>query len=508
MPRRRPSIEERTRRNAYHMLLDSGQLPSDDEVIDDVDTDVRGHIQSELLEEESPNTPQSQLAPPILDASVETSKPLMVSVLCGRQDPKSWYLTRRLARMPSYNADAPSDSVTLLKNRNIDPDASELHRLWRRTGVIPTRYRDINFEQDGINSEHTWITCWPLINAAIYGYKLKDVEFVDRVMDLLEDKVVKGVRPDFDTISHIFGEKQQHMPMALGSFLVDRWVDCVIPGFGDMDPYSLPQLFVYAALETAMQRLSYGKRSSSPPGCQYHTHAKHEECSKHRHLPEEAKRQERYRYRREKVSREAGNVVADSIECSISTVDWEERRLEDHRRLRDEVDGSSRAINSQLGTSKQDMETNHTRRLDPLKGAPTQDREVESTSHVKSLSLSSSVVGTAQVEGAVDEVKFAPPDREPPPPSPPSTPVIQYDSIVKSDQRFAASPKSREFAPSLISNVMPFIKSVEGLESTDWNSPAIPPEPDTKARTTSKESLRQKKHATYPGPFRSLGQET
>jgi hypothetical protein len=148
------------------------------------------------------------------------------------------------------------------------------------------------------------------------------------------------------------------------------------------------------------------------------------------------------------------------------------------------------------------LQTNHTRRLEPLKGALRQDGEVESTSHIEVLSSSSSIVETAQAEGALDKVTFAAPVREPPPPpSSPNAPVSQYDSIVETDHHFAASPKSQEFAPLLIGNVMPVMKSVEGLQSTDWNSPAFPPEPNAKARATRKESLRQKKHATCPGAF-------
>ncbi|KAI4908739.1 hypothetical protein J4E90_008474 [Alternaria incomplexa] len=288
--RRRPSIEARTRKSDYHTLLEGGSLWSDDEVIDDVDMDVQGPVQSELVKEESYNTQRVQLAPPITDAAVDAPRQSMISVLYGRQDPNCWYLTRRLARLSAVNVDTEFDSTILLRRRNIDADATELHQLWRRTGVISTRYRDVNFDPDGINPQHTWIACWPLVNAAIHGYVVDDVEFVDRVMDLLEEKIVKGVRPDIATISHIFGEKRHNMPKALGRFLVDRWLDSATEGFGDVDPSDLPQPFVCSALETAMRRLSSDKRSSPVLNCQYHTHATPEECYKQRIAPEEAKR--------------------------------------------------------------------------------------------------------------------------------------------------------------------------------------------------------------------------
>ncbi|KAI4944231.1 hypothetical protein J4E91_008785 [Alternaria rosae] len=347
--RRRPSIEARARKSEYHNLLEGGNLCSDDEVTDDLDTDLREPKQSEPVKKESSNTQRVQLAAPIPDAAVDAPRQSMISVLYGRQDTDSWYLTRRLARLPASNVAASLDPSTLLRRRNIDADAAELYQLWRRTGVIPTRYRDVNFDPEGIDPQRTWIACWPLINAAIHGYVVEDIEFVDRLMGLLEEKVVKGIRPDSDTISHIFGENRHHMPTALGRFLVDRWVDCAAEGFCDVDLFDLPQHFVYVALESAMKRLSCDERPSSLPDCQYHTHAQSEDCYKRRMVPE-AKRQERYRHRREKASREAEQVAADSIEYGITTVDWEGRRVEEHRKLREESDASLPAFDDRIGT--------------------------------------------------------------------------------------------------------------------------------------------------------------
>ncbi|KAI4651095.1 uncharacterized protein J4E79_009291 [Alternaria viburni] len=428
--RRRPSIEARTRKSDYHALLEGGSLWSDDEVIDDVDADVQGPVQSEPVREESSNTQRVHLASPLQNVAVDSPRQSMISVLYGRQNPDSWYLTRRLARLSAVNIDTEFDSTTLLRRRNIDADAAELHQLWRRTGVIPTRYRDVNFDPDGIDPRHTWIACWPLINAAIHGYVINDIEFVDRVMDLLEEKIAKGVRPDIDTISHIFGEKRHNMPKALGRFLVDRWLDSAAQGFGDVDPSDLPQPFVCSALETAMRRLSNDERSSSLAGCQYHTHAKPEECYKKRLVPEEAKRQQRYKYRREKASREAEQVAADSIECGIVVVDWEGRRVEEHRRLRDESDASLPAFDDRIGTADQ------MHKVDPSDGLDVLD-DTDVNNQLNAKSSSSSMFGTSQADGPVDEVKFAPPTREPPPmPPSPNPRVGRDDSAVEGDQAY------------------------------------------------------------------------
>jgi len=493
--RRRPSIEARTRKSDYHTLLEGGSLWSDDEVIDDVDTNVQGPVQSEPVREESSNTQRVQLAPPIPDAAVDAPRQSMISVLFGRQNPDSWYLTRRLARLSAVNIDTEFGSTTLLRRRNIDPDAAELHQIWRRTGVIPTRYRDVNFDPEGIDPQHTWIACWPLINAAIHGYVIDDVEFVDRVMDILEDKVASGVRPDIDTISHIFGEKRHNMPKALGRFLVDRWLDSAAQGFGDIDPSDLPQPFVCSALETAMQRLSSDKRSSPLLNCQYHTHAKSEECYKQKIAPEEAKRQQRYKYRREKASREAEQVAADSIECGIVVVDWEGRRVEEHRRLRDESDASLPAFDDRIEASREVQEAESSDGLDLLGDIDAKNRLIAKSS-------SSSMFGTAQANGPVDEVKFAPPTREPPPPSPsPNARVGRDDSAVEGDQTYGALIRNQQIHFSLFDGAMQAVKIEGDSESIALGAPAIPRDSDANARAVSGESPRRRERKTCPGSF-------
>ncbi|KAI4608388.1 hypothetical protein J4E83_009193 [Alternaria metachromatica] len=492
--RRRPSIEARTRKSDYHTLLEGGSLCSDDEVIDDGDADVRGPVQSESVKEESSNGVQVHLAPPIPDAAVDAPRQSMISVLYGRQNPDSWYLTRRLARLSAVNIDTEFDSTILLRRRNIDADAAELHQLWRRTGVIPTRYRDVNFDSDGINPQHTWIACWPLINAAIHGYVIDDVEFVDRVMDLLEEKIVKGVRPDIDTISHIFGEKRRNMPKALGRFLVDRWVDNATEEFDDVDPSDLPQPFVCSALETAMRRLSSDKRSPPLLNCQYHTHATPEECYKQRIAPEEAKRQQRYKYRREKASREAEQVAADSIECGIVVVDWEGRRLEQHRRLRDGSDASLPAFDDRIGSADQ------MRKADPSNGLDVLD-DTDANNRLNAKSSSSSIFGTAQAAGPVDEVKFAPPTREPQAPPSPTARVKRDDSAVEGDQAYERLLMDEKTQFSLFDSAMQAVKIEGDSESIALDAPAMPRDSDANARTVSGESPRRRERRTCPGSF-------
>ncbi|KAF7678933.1 hypothetical protein GT037_002681 [Alternaria burnsii] len=496
-PRRRADIEEQLRQDPYHTFLEGGNLPGDLDFIDEVDTNVQRPVRSEYLNDESPNTQQSRIVAPesVRDKLVKTPRPPMVSVLCGRQDPGSWYLTRRLVRMPGNDGD---DVVSLLKRRNIDSDAAELHRLWRHTGIIPTRYRDINFDTDGINPQHTWIACWPLMNAAIYGYMIEDIEFVDRVMDLLEKNIVKGVRPDVDTVSHIFGEKRQHMPMMLQHFLVDRWVDHSTRGFEDVDPHSLPEFFICAALDTATRRLSHMARHSSSSGCQYHTHPKSVECYRDRNSQAEAMRQGRYKYRREKASREAEKAAADSIKYGIATVDWEARRAEAHRALHDQVDDYSPTTSSWMETSGQGVEGNASEQVDWTYGAPAPERE---NPEFYLNFGSSSMFGTTRADGALDEVKVAPPAGEPPLPPPTDMPVDDPDSTIESNQYAAVPTGDKKSEKSAYDDAMPFVKNEGDFESIPSNATAVAPEVHACAQATSPESTRRKKRATCPGSF-------
>ncbi|KAG9195024.1 hypothetical protein G6011_00144 [Alternaria panax] len=461
-------------------------LPSDPQVIDVVETDVQRPVQSEVSEEESSSTEQLQLAAPVLNTPVETPRPSMVSVLCGHQDPKSWYLTRRLVRMPGNEGD---DLVSILKHRNIDPAAAELHQIWRHTGIIPTLYRDINFDPDGINPQHTWIACWPLINAAIHGYMLNDTEFVDRVMDLLEEKIVNGVRPDVDTIFHVFGEKRQHIPMTLQRFLVVRWIDSSPRGFDDVDPHSLPEFFVCAALDTATRRLSHVAQRPSLSGCQYHTHSKSEGCYNQRIMPADATRQERYKYRREKASREAEQVAADSIVFGIATLDWKERRAEAHQALHDQVDDYSLTADSRIKASAPNLEADLSRKLELTKEADLPQREPDPESYA-------SGSGVAQAEGAADEVKVAP---APPPPT--SMHADHSNSNVGGAQCFQELPTQEEVAMPSNRDAMPVAEEVDSSEPTLSHAPAIAPQSNACARAALGESSRQRKRRTCPGSF-------
>jgi hypothetical protein len=392
--------------------------------------------------------------------------------------------------------------VSLVKHCNIDPDAAELHRIWRHTGVVPTRYRDINFDPDGIDPQHTWIACWPLMNAVIHGFMLEDDKFIDRMMDLLDEKIVKGVRPDVDTISHVFGEKRQHIPMMLQHFLVDRWINNSTQGFGDVDPHSLPESFVCAALDTAMRRLSQDTQSSLPSGCRYHTHSRPDGCYKNRILPTEAGRQERYEYRREKASREAAQIATDMIEYGIRTFDWEERRAETHRALHDQVDDYSPTSSSRLEASEQSLEADKPKRPELSDHDHTSETENHLDYHLKVRYSPSSMFRIAQAEGAVDEVKFAPPAREPPPAPPPSSDSARHDdSSVENDPSLEKLSSDHEVAMSLNGDATPLLEIEESFESNLLDAPAIPPEHEADARTASRESSREKERATCPGSF-------
>lgn len=209
-------------------------------------------------------------------------------------------------------------------------------------------------------------------------------------------------------------------------------------------------------------------------------------------------RQGRYKYRREKASREAEKAAADSIKYGIATVDWEARRAEAHRALHDQVDDYSPTTSSWIETSDQGVEGIALEQVDWTYGTPAPERE-NPESHLNF--GSSSMFGTARADGVVDEVKVAPPAREPPPPPPTDMPVDDPDSRIESNQYAEVPTKDKESETSAYDDAMPFVKSERDFESIPSDATAVPPEVHACAQVTSPESMRRKKRATCPGSF-------
>ncbi|KAF2243493.1 hypothetical protein BU26DRAFT_570183 [Trematosphaeria pertusa] len=308
------------------------------------------------------------VAPVTKPKRVEEKQPPMLNLLVGKQDPDSRYLTPRFFRIPETDGSdsepsssdqgssqssqhelAASEAVTaddsndssLTRISVLDPHAFDLYRIYLRTGRIHYCISETSLDGD---NKYTWQHCWSLINAYILGTTMEDIEFADRVMDILGDKIAPGVCADHDTIHHIF--TSEGMSNQLRQFVVDRCIDAGAKNFRKEDTGRLPEAYVHLALETALERISDGgqRQSSASAGCEYHMHRRPSRCYKQRELRriEEKKRARREREKREKSDRgsEALRSLAQATieaaqQSGVKSIDWADRRNEAGKSVRE-----------------------------------------------------------------------------------------------------------------------------------------------------------------------------
>jgi hypothetical protein len=159
------------------------------------------------------------------------------------------------------------------------------------------------------------------MNAAIMGYSMKEIDFTDRVMDALNEKVPRYVWPDIYTLRHLFGEQTTNIPKVLKNFIMDRCVECGAGALENLCMESQPGNFSLH-LNDAIQHLEH---RSLDPVCEYHTHATPESCYKRRMSRKSGRKNNRYKLRREFSRVDAMKVATDSQSNDIRTVDWAER---------------------------------------------------------------------------------------------------------------------------------------------------------------------------------------
>ncbi|KAJ4348843.1 uncharacterized protein N0V89_010221 [Didymosphaeria variabile] len=151
-------------------------------------------------------------------------------------------------------------------------------KIWQKymkTGVI-----DVEICPEALNGDgnYTWMHCWGLFNLYTFGASfMNDVEFADRVMDMLCEKIKPGNAADVDTICLIFTGR--HISSRLKQLVIDRCLDAGTKNFRRSFTRNLPHQFAAFALEAAMERLAdpdWRQRVESP--CRYHRHKKDEDC--------------------------------------------------------------------------------------------------------------------------------------------------------------------------------------------------------------------------------------
>jgi len=123
--------------------------------------------------------------------------------------------------------------------------------------------------------------------------------------------------------------------------------------------------------------------------------------------------------------------------------------------------------------------------------------DIDSMNRLIANSSSSSMFGTAQADSPVDEVKFAPPTREPPPmPPSPNARVGRDDSAVEGDEAYERLLMDQKTQFSLFDGAMQAVKIEGNCESIALDAPAMPRDSDANARTVSGESPRRREHKT------------
>jgi hypothetical protein len=369
---------------------------------------------------------------------------------------------------------------------HLDPDANELCKVWQHTGTIPTHYYDFNLSD--IDAQHIWLAYWPLMNAAIHGYTVRDVEFTDQVMDLLQKNVAHGVRPDLDTISQLFGEHHYQIPDVLRHFVVDRWVDAGVDQ-SDVGPF-LPEVFLRAALKAALERLSCNRQSPHLSTCEYHSHARPEDCYRRAIVTVEAEAEDR------QDDDQESNEKSDSIR----DVDRGAHKAGAHQAMRDQ------SGMPWVGFRRFDQPTPRPQASSSLEDSDLLNRVIPPCpdtpdTHHNIVPPTSVMFGTAQTAGAVDDVRIEPPTREaPPPPSQvPACGELQEEATVAGRE---VLPASTDESYVSLRNDRPIAnEQVDGTYSLPLLGVSRQPAPNDELDIVPENSSQAGKRVTCPGAF-------
>ena len=410
-PGRRISVLYRTLADPYHATLMGGVTP-----------EVNDYV--------IPNEPESSKASPAESYTTqEQAQSPMLNFLLGRQDPSSRYFTRRLERLPDPNNSNDSSSTSStpslrgvndsppLQLTNYDPHAFELYKVWLHTDAIPTYYRYTGRLPTDQNQKYTWQSSWPLMNAVILGGTIKEPDFTDRVMDLLEEHVVKGVCADKDTIVHVFAERAGDIPAILKQFIVDRCIDASFASFNNLGIPTLPSPFVNLALKTALRRLSRAEQVPLAPDCRYHTHTSLEGCYKRNHTAADIRKKERPGWQREKSRKDSKEVEKNVGENGSESIDGETGQVNDDRVARKQTACTRVGSGGLNGRREEKAERNVAAEETSVTKRATWTRESNFHDTDKErLLLPVDIPGMTRTKDAVHEIQLEPPRRAPPPP--------------------------------------------------------------------------------------------
>lgn len=311
-------------------------------------TEGSSDLSSVTKERKIDSIPQDNATTLMTDENSDPESQNMPELLLGRQNPDSPYFTRKHVRVSrdsieaipgllaslQSSASANHDSQ-LLEMPDLDPQAFELLQIWRHTGNVPIR---IHSDYAALSSpEYTWQMCWPLMNAHILGSMLSVVEFADRIMDILREKL-GGSRPDLDTISHLFTSTLEGIPDVLRWFVVDQYIAATVQdekesngqhGVQELDVATLPPKFAGMLLNALLRQVSL---TSSPPNnqqCKYHTHGVSEDCYRKKNH-EDFKRKLKCDLARQRSQQDSERVKKNVQANGVAAIDWADHEVTTH----------------------------------------------------------------------------------------------------------------------------------------------------------------------------------
>lgn len=242
-----------------------------------------------------------------------------ITLLVGKQDHHSRYLTRQVFRVPTsvlqhskrlskYEIYGGTSS-TLIKMPDLDPDAFKMYYEYICTGAI------IFPKGAAMGGQSTtawnWVGCWPLINAHILSTKLQDPKFGDYVLNFLNERLEWRDRVDVETVQHVFtkiGVGEQ-----LKTFIVEAALCGGVSNFETRQLELYPFSFIRMALERAAYKLQILNSSNNPENAGPGTDAA---------AKAEAMRLMKERLIAAATTRDSQQARADSESHSVRTVDW------------------------------------------------------------------------------------------------------------------------------------------------------------------------------------------
>ncbi|KAF2024003.1 hypothetical protein EK21DRAFT_118201 [Setomelanomma holmii] len=255
------------------------------------------------------------------------------------------------------------------------------------------------------------------MNAQMLDCAINDAESSDRVMDMLQEMIGKGVCAEVDTVNHIFSSDHPQVPEVLPRFIVDRCIGAAQPGaLQNLQLEKAPHSFLGIMLQTTLSGVSSSQPPPQESECNYHMHQTPEACYKKHSYSADDKRQQSLKLERDRTRKDSEEVVKEAEANGVKTVDWEARRAKAKGLLREQT-GKSWVGFSRLGGSSTSNNATNAGRVENSDAQELADDAVQgkvcSRGNAEAGTSIEPLFDTTQTAGAVDDLG-KPPSREAP----------------------------------------------------------------------------------------------